>query len=101
MMQAHMSPARIESILTSVKRVREGQSLTVNDVSCVQRDTFWPAVHETPIVVAQDQGVIPEGKPTLHDQGHAAMPMCLRHVEETLGSCLRAWCKKLLVATQR
>ncbi len=63
MMQAHMSPARIESILTSVKRVREGQSLTVNDVSCVQRDTFWPAVHETPIVVAQDQGVLPRGNP--------------------------------------
>ncbi len=28
-MQARMSPARIESIFTSVKRVREGQSLTV------------------------------------------------------------------------
>ncbi len=28
-MQAQMSPARIESIFTSVKRVREGQSLTV------------------------------------------------------------------------
>ncbi len=28
-MQARMSPARIESILTSVKRVREGRSLTV------------------------------------------------------------------------
>ncbi len=42
-----MSPARIKSILTSVKRVREGRSLTVkqfkktagSDVSCVQRDT--------------------------------------------------------------
>ncbi len=29
MMQAHMFPARFESILTSVKRVREGRSLTV------------------------------------------------------------------------
>ncbi len=28
-MQAHMSPARIESILTTVRRVNEGQSLTV------------------------------------------------------------------------
>ncbi|KAI2668522.1 Transposon Tf2-11 polyprotein [Labeo rohita] len=52
--------------------------------SCVQRDTFWPAVHETPTVVAQDQGVLPEGKPTPHDQGDAVMPTCLRHVEETL-----------------
>ncbi len=45
-----------------------------SDVSCIQWDTFWPAVHETPTVVAQDQGVLPEGKPTSHDQGHAAMP---------------------------
>ncbi|KAL0204541.1 hypothetical protein M9458_002559, partial [Cirrhinus mrigala] len=35
---------------------------------CVQHDTFWPAVHETPTVVAQDQGVLPEGKPVSHDQ---------------------------------
>uniref|UniRef100_A0A672Q2P1 Anoctamin n=1 Tax=Sinocyclocheilus grahami TaxID=75366 RepID=A0A672Q2P1_SINGR len=33
-----------------------------SDGSCVQRDTYWPAVHETPTVVAQDQGVLPEGK---------------------------------------
>ncbi len=55
-----------------------------SDGSCVQRDTYWPAVHETPTVVAQDQGVLPEGKPALHDQGHAALPTCLRHVETTL-----------------
>ncbi len=87
-----MSPARIKSILTSVKRVREGRSLTVkqfkktagSDVSCVQRDTFWLALHKTPTVVVQDQGVLAKGKPTSHDQGHAAMPTCLIHVEETL-----------------
>ncbi len=33
-----------------------------SDVSCVQRDTFWPAVHETPTVVAQNQGVLPDRK---------------------------------------
>ncbi len=55
-----------------------------SDGSSVQRDTFWPAVHETPTVVAQVQGVLPEGKPIPHDQGHAAMPTCLGHVEETL-----------------
>ncbi len=55
-----------------------------SDGSCVQRDTFWPAVHETPTMVTQDQGVLPKGKPALHDQGHTAMPTCLRHVEETL-----------------
>ncbi len=55
-----------------------------SDGSSVQRDTFWPAVHKTPTVVAQVQGVLPEGKPVPHDQGHAAMPTCLGHVEETL-----------------
>ncbi len=39
-----------------------------SDGSFVQRDTFLPAVHETPTVVAQDQGVLPEGKTALHDQ---------------------------------
>ncbi len=51
--------------------------------SCVQCDIFWPAVHETPTVVAQDQRVLPE-EPASHAQGHEAMPTCLRHVEETL-----------------
>ncbi len=55
-----------------------------SDGSCVQHDTYWPAVHETSTVVAQDQGVFPEGKPASHDQGHAAVPTCLRHVETTL-----------------
>ncbi len=45
-----------------------------SDGSCVQRDTYWPAVHETPTVVAQDQGVLPEGKPASHDLGHVAVP---------------------------
>ncbi|KAI2647967.1 Transposon Ty3-G Gag-Pol polyprotein [Labeo rohita] len=40
-----------------------------SDGSCVQRNTFWPAVHETPAVVAQDQGVLPKGKSASHDQG--------------------------------
>ncbi len=69
-MQAHMFPARIESILTEVRRVKEGQSTHCqavseaagSDGSCVQRDTYWPAVHETLTVVAQDQGVLPKGK---------------------------------------
>ncbi len=78
-MHARLSPARIESILTAVKRVREGQSLSVkqfsetvgSDGSFIQRATFWPAVHETLALVAQDQGVFPEGEPALHNQGHA------------------------------
>ncbi len=55
-----------------------------SDGSCVQRDIYWPAVHETPTVVAQDQGVFPEGKPASYDQGHVAVPTCLRHVETAL-----------------
>ncbi len=55
-----------------------------SDGSCVQRDTYWSAVHETPTVVVQDQGVFPVGKPASHDQGHVAVPTCLRHVETTL-----------------
>ncbi|KAL0150469.1 hypothetical protein M9458_054286 [Cirrhinus mrigala] len=51
---------------------------------CVQRNTFWPAVHETPAVVTQNQGVFHKGKPTSHGQGHAALPTCRRHVEKAL-----------------
>ncbi len=67
--------------------VTHGQAVSKtagSDGSCVQRDTFWPAVHETPTVVAQVQGVLPKGKPASHDQGHVAMHACLGHVEETL-----------------
>ncbi len=46
-MRAHLSPAWFESILTAVKREREGLSLTVtvsetvgSDGNCIQRDTF-------------------------------------------------------------
>ncbi len=87
-MQAHMSPARInphvsqESKRRPVTHCQAVSKTAGSDVSCVQRYTFWPAVHETPTVVAQDQGVLPEGKPTSHDQGHVEMPTC-RHVEET------------------
>ncbi len=52
--------------------------------SSIQRDTFWTAVHETSTVVAQDQRVFPEEQPLSHDQGHAAMLLCLGNVEETL-----------------
>ncbi len=40
----------------------EAVSETVgSDGSCVQRDTFWPAVHETLAVVAQDHKGFPRG----------------------------------------
>ncbi len=55
-----------------------------SDGSCVQRDNFLPAVHETLAVVAQDHRVFLEGQPISQDQGLAAMLTCLRHVEETV-----------------
>ncbi len=78
-------------VLTEVRRVKEGQvthsqavlETARSDYICVQRNTYWPAVYETPTVVAQDQGVLP-WKITSPDQGHAAVPMCLRHEEEAL-----------------
>ncbi len=35
-------------------------------------------------MVAQDQGVFPEGQPTSHGQGSVAMLSCLRYVERAL-----------------
>ncbi len=89
-MQARLS--HIESILSAVKRIRQGQSLTVRQfqrllgllAEASNVIPFWTVAHETPAVVAQDQRVFPEWKPLSHDQGHAAMPSCLGNVEETL-----------------
>ncbi|KAI2657541.1 hypothetical protein H4Q32_008891 [Labeo rohita] len=91
-MQARLSPARIESILTAVTRVKEGRSLTVKQF---QRLLGLMAAASTVIPFGllymrplqwwlRTKGFSPEGKPVLHDQGHAAMPTCLRHVEEAL-----------------
>ncbi len=91
-MQARLSLARIESILTAVKRVREGQSLTVKQfqkllglMAAASNVIPFGLLYMRPFaVVAQDQRVFPEGQPVSHDQGHAAMLTCLRHVEETV-----------------
>ncbi len=53
--------------------IREGEKRPVShyeavsetagsDGSCVQWDNYLPAVHETPTVVAQDQGVLTQGR---------------------------------------
>ncbi len=91
-MQAHLSPARIESILATVKRVREGQSLTVNQF---QKLLDWMAAASNVITFGllymrplqwclRTRGFSPEGQPILHYQGHTAKLTCLRHVEETV-----------------
>ncbi len=74
-----------------------------SDGSCIQCDTFWPAVHETLAGVAQDQRVFPEGQPVPHDQGHAA---CLRALDMwkklwflSQGLVLGAPCRRVTLTT--
>ncbi len=81
----HGSPTSERRPVTHCEAVPE---IVGSDGSCIQRDTFWPAVHETLAVVAQDQRVFPEGEPIPHDQGH---------MWRNLGSCYKAQCWGLLV----
>ncbi len=46
-----------ESKRRPVTHCQAVKKIAGSDVSCIQRDTFWPAVCETPTVVAQDHGV--------------------------------------------
>ncbi len=69
-----------------------------SDGSCVQRDTYWPAVHETPTVVAQDQGVLPKE--------NKVMRRCLRALDMwrqpwflSQGPALGAPCRRVTLAT--
>ena len=57
--------------------------------SCVQRDTFWPLAHETVTVVAQNQGVLPEGKSASQDREFATVSSRPDHVERSLVSVPR------------
>ncbi len=83
----HLSPDRIESILTTVKRVREGQSLTVklfskavgSDDSCVQRDHFWPFQWWL-----RTTGFYPRGNPFCMIKVTRQCIWGPRHVEETV-----------------
>ncbi|KAL0187586.1 hypothetical protein M9458_014685, partial [Cirrhinus mrigala] len=54
LLQSRESKKAVHSLLNSSETVG-------SDGSCIQCDTFWPAVHETPTVVAQDIGVSPSG----------------------------------------
>ncbi len=75
MMQARMSPARIESILTSVKRVREGRSLTVKQfqkllglMSAASNVIPFDLLYMRPLEWwLKTKGFSPRGKPTSHD----------------------------------
>ncbi|KAI2652819.1 Transposon Ty3-G Gag-Pol polyprotein [Labeo rohita] len=90
-MQAQLSPARIESILAAVMRVKEGRSLTVKQfqrllglMAAASNVIPFGLLYMRPLQWWLKTRGSPEGKPASHDQGHAAMPSCLRHVEETL-----------------
>ncbi|KAI2655577.1 Transposon Ty3-G Gag-Pol polyprotein [Labeo rohita] len=74
-----------------------------SDGGCVQRDTFWPAVHETPTVVAQNQGVLPEEKPLRMIK---VTRRCLRALDMwrnpwflSQGPVLGAPCRRVTLAT--
>ncbi|KAI2651123.1 Transposon Ty3-G Gag-Pol polyprotein [Labeo rohita] len=74
-----------------------------SDGSSVQRDTFWPAVHETPTVVAQDQGVLPRGNPLRMIR---VTRRCLRALDMwrkpwflSQGPVLGAPCRRVTLAT--
>ncbi len=75
--------------LTTVKRVREGQTLTVKLFQKLLVLMAAASILITFGVVAQDHRVFPEGQPISQDQGQAAMLMCLRHVEETMVPVIR------------
>ncbi|KAI2644881.1 Retrovirus-related Pol polyprotein from transposon 17.6 [Labeo rohita] len=74
-----------------------------SDGSCVQRDTFWPAVHETPTVVAQDQGVLPRGSPfcmiKVTRQCLRALDMWKKPWFLSQGPVLGAPCRRVTLAT--
>ncbi len=74
-MQARMSPARIESILTSVKRVSEDRSLTVKQfqkllglMSAASNVIPFGLLYMRPLQWwLKTKGFSPRGKPTSHD----------------------------------
>ncbi len=91
-MQAKLSPARIESILTAVARLKEGQSITVKQfqrllglMAAASNVIPFGLLYMRPLQGwLKTKGVFPESKSVSHDQGHTAMLSCLWHVEETL-----------------
>ncbi|KAI2657596.1 Transposon Ty3-G Gag-Pol polyprotein [Labeo rohita] len=100
-MQARLSPARIESILAAVRRVKVGRSLTVKQfqqllglMAAASNVIPFGLLYMRPLQWwLKTRGVLPEGKPASHDQGHAAMPTCLGH-----GPVLGAPCRRVTLA---
>ncbi|KAI2653704.1 Transposon Ty3-G Gag-Pol polyprotein [Labeo rohita] len=100
-MQARLSPARIESILAAVRRVRIGRSLTVKQfqqllglMAAASNVIPFGLLYMRPLQWWLKTRGFPRGKPASHDQGHAAMPTCLGH-----GPVLGAPCRRVTLAT--
>ncbi|KAI2650209.1 hypothetical protein H4Q32_000145 [Labeo rohita] len=74
-----------------------------SDGSSVQRDTFWPAVHETPTVVAQVKRVLPRGNPLrmikVTRRGLRALDMWKKPWFLNQGPTLGAPCRRVTLAT--
>ncbi len=87
-MQARLSPARIEFILSAVKKIRLGQSLTVKQfqrllglMPAASNVIPFGLLYMRPLQWwLRTKGFSPS-QPLLHDQGHAAMLSCLGNVE--------------------
>ncbi|KAL0173154.1 hypothetical protein M9458_033465, partial [Cirrhinus mrigala] len=69
-----------------------------SDGSRVQHDTFWPAVHETLTVVAQNQGVLPEGKPASQDPVNCPVGTVLEFLQARFSTGLSHSTLKVYVA---
>ena len=62
--RAQLSPARVESILNTIKEIKLDQKVTItfrdlsSHGSCIHGDTFGPSAHESISVVAKNQGIL-------------------------------------------
>ncbi|KAI2653718.1 Fumarate hydratase class II [Labeo rohita] len=83
-MQACLSPARIDPCCSRESERRPQRPY--------QRDTFWPDVHETPTVVAQNQGVLPEGKPASDETILQNRAPFTRNLYALKWKLLTSWC---------
>ena len=61
--RAQLSPARVESILNTLKEIKLDRKVTITFIdlssygSCIHGDTFGPSAHESISVMAKNQGI--------------------------------------------
>ncbi len=87
--QVRLSPACKESILSAVKSIRLGQSLTFKQfqrllglMAATSNVIPFGLLYLRPLQWwLRTKGFSPEGQPLSHDQGHVAMLTCLGNVE--------------------